>query len=728
MARTRPLDMARQRGGSDTIELTDSGDSARRPRPSQPSTGAGPRPSVLANQDDPIIITSSSEEDRFLAIHPTRRKSGPGGTQGKAIRRHAPPPADAEVISISDSDEDLGTRGGASRRPTVSAAPASTSRVTPPLLPSQGASAAPPPAPKPATVPAPPVPIPEPTSISTPLSDHPPSRSQEPQQQNIEPPSRPSSSPSYGPPPDDFDDEFGNMDFDTAGDDAGPSGALDVWDSPGVGPSWAGLPAAISSGPAVADGANTTTSVPEGGEDVLGPDELFDSYVNMEEVRGVTDQGTSEVALPGGGGEEAEERGVEIGATNGLGASTSRSVDRPTNHVDGDDDLQMRNLEEGELDPNEAPAPSTRSPVTPESGEITSGNGDGDLQMRNLEEGQMDPNDVPATSTCSPETLESGEIRSQGSGGEVTKENQPPSSIAPLGVSSQPVVPRLAQTPTLVYPTSSASVSLSPSSRSPRSTTSAKSVSQPLGRAGTLAIPDISSYKGVRFKRPLPEARENSFFSRALIGAARAVKAPANVEERNGGSASGPVSMPVEVPASVGEVEMQDDTAVPMPEPSMASPEAVVPTPPPVPQQPAEAPTVPDTQRTSSTAQVRPWIVEPSTAANDNPPASTQPTTPSVQATSSQSPATTQPLARSSSRPFIAPPRVPRPSEPMSLVDVLNEVRREKLQARKEERELARRQSVVDLTGASSHLYCSPPVSIVSHVLYSRARRASREC
>jgi hypothetical protein len=417
---------------------------------------------------------------------------------------------------------------------------------------------------------------------------------------------------------------------------------------------------------------------------VSGPDELFDSYLNMDELRGVMDQEMSEVVLPGGGGDEAEERVVENEVTfpNGLGASTRESLS-----TSGSDESSTKNT-----------------------------NGDGGLDLQTLEEGEVDSSEAPVPSTRSPETPESGEIRSQES-----------SSIVPLGVSSQSVVPGLAPTPTLVHLTSSASVSLSPSSGSPRSTMSAKSASQPLGCAGTLVIPDISSYKGVRFKRPLPEARENSFFSRALNGAARPVKAPASVEEsieqrgREGdGSTSCGVSMPAEVPPSVGEVQdqdedadMQDNTAFSMHEPLMASPEAVVPTPLPVPQQPAEAPMVPEAQSTSSTALVQPSTVEPSTTANDSLLASTQPITPSIRATPSQPPAATQPLA---SRPFIAPPRVPRPSEPMSLVSVLNEMRRERLQARKEELELARKRSVVDLTGASSHLHRSPLDFIASHV------------
>lgn len=45
---------------------------------------------------------------------------------------------------------------------------------------------------------------------------------------------------------------------------------------------------AISSGPAVA----VSASVPGGGEDVSGPDELFDSYLKMDELRGIMDKET----------------------------------------------------------------------------------------------------------------------------------------------------------------------------------------------------------------------------------------------------------------------------------------------------------------------------------------------------------------------------------------------------------------------------------------------------
>lgn len=656
------------------IELSDSSGSTRH-RPSQPSTVAGPRPGALA-MNDPIVISSDSEEDRLLAARLTqRRNSGLGGTQGKgAGRKVAPPPVDADVISISDSDEYSGTRSAASRRPTTSAAPASTSRVTSALFSSQGA---PSPAPRPATVPAPatpPVPISEPTpaSTSTRLPERPPSRPRDSQQRNNELPSQPSSSPSYGPPSDDFDDPFDNMDFDTIGNDADPNGVLDAWDGLDVEPSLETLPVALSSGPAVAvsanasasAGASTTTSVPERAGDVSGPDALFDSYLNMDQLGDNVDQETSNGMLPGGGGDEAEERAVGNGVTGVLtreSSSTSGSEESP--NVYGDGGLRMQGLEEGEVDPNEAFAPSTRTPETPES----------------------------------------GEIRSQEPSREARKDSQSPSPLAPPGVSSQPVVPRLGPTPTLAQLTSS--MSASPSS------TSSKSASQPLGCAGTLVMPDISSYKGVRFKRPLPQARENSFFSRALNSVARSGQAPGSVAERSEqkegeGSFSGGVFTPAEVPSGIGEVRnkdgdaemMQDDTAAPMPGP----PEAVVPTPPPLAQQSAGVPMVSGTPSTSFGVLARSSTVESNTSANDSLPASTQPTTSTTRVTSSQPHAATQPLARSSSSPFIAPARVPRPSEPMSLVEALNEVRRERLQALKEERELARKRSMVDLTGASS--------------------------
>ncbi|KAF8133377.1 hypothetical protein EV363DRAFT_54573 [Boletus edulis] len=529
MGRSRPLAVARERIGN-TIELTDSSDSTRRPRPSQPSTTNGPRPSVLLDKGDPIIITSGSEDDHLPAMYSTqRRRSGPSGTQGKgASRKGVPPPVDVEVISILDSDEDVGTSGAALRPPEASAAQASTSRPNPPPSPSRRSPAAPPPAPKAVTALTPTTPV----STSTRLPELSPSRPQDTQQQDSGTPS----SPSCGPPPDDFDDAFGNMDFGTTGDDVNPSGALNGWDSFDVGPPLVTVPTSVSSEPAVA-GGGMSMSVPEDAEDELGPDALFDSYVNMDLLEGDVDHEMVDGA-PLERGNEAEERAVENGVTNGLEASApeqppaSRSENGPNLDGDRNGDVRIRDLEEGEVDPNEAPPLSTRFPETPESGEI----------------GSQDLSQLP----------------------------------------TQPGVARLAQTSTLARLPSSAPVS-------PRSSASAKSALQPLERTSTLVMPDISLYKGVRFKRPFPGARENSFFSRALNGAARSGKAIESVgegnEQREGdGSASGGVSAPVEVLSSVGGVQnldgdadMQDDSAVLMPGPSKASNEAVVPTPPPVP-------------------------------------------------------------------------------------------------------------------------------------------------
>lgn len=648
MGRSRPLDMAKRRD-SGTAELADLSDLARRPRQSQPSASTGPRQNALANKDDPIIILSSSEDDRSPEIRPTqRRMSGPAGTQGNgANRKRAPPRVDPEVILILDSDEEAGARG-------VVGESSGVTRVTPPVHPYQEPPGAPPLAP--AQLPEPP--------LST--------RPRGTRQKDAELPTQTSPSPSYGPPPDDFDDPFNDIDFDTTGNDANAGGPLESWDGLDIGPSLATLPVVVSSCAANAD-ASTSTSVPEGGEDVLGSDAFFDSYVNIDELEGDTDQATGEDALSGGGGDGVEEREVESGAANCLGGSTR----------------------EGE------------SSSIPGSGDNANVDGDGDVRMQSLEEGEVDPKDAPVRSTRHPDTPESGEIRSQelgsGSGAEVwTAEGESPSSgsVAPGRVlsSSEPVVAKLAPTSTVAHPTSSASTSLSPSCGSPRST-----ASQPLGRPRTFVMPDISSYKGVRFKRPLPEARENSFFSRALNGAGRSSgKAPGSVEER---SASG--GAPVEVPSSIGEMQSWDARDADMQDDAATSTAVVVPTssPSPLAQQPTEAPPrALDTQNTSSTAQVRPPIVESSTTTTDGLPAftSTQPTPLSGQAaTPSRAPPATQPLARSSSRPFIAPPRTPRPSAPMSLVDALNEMRRQRLEALEEQRGLARRRSVVDLAGAS---------------------------
>ncbi|KAF8441037.1 hypothetical protein L210DRAFT_3645280 [Boletus edulis BED1] len=153
-----------------------------RSRPSQPSTTNGPRPSISVNRDDSIIIVTHSEDGGLPAIRSTK-----GWTEGSELKGGA-----TEVILILDSDEDLGT-SGALRPPAVSAVQTSTSRPNPPPQPSQWSSAAPPPAPKPVTAPTP-------TTLvltSTRLFGHPPSRPQDIQQQDNNPPSQPPSSPPY---------------------------------------------------------------------------------------------------------------------------------------------------------------------------------------------------------------------------------------------------------------------------------------------------------------------------------------------------------------------------------------------------------------------------------------------------------------------------------------------------------------------------------------------------
>lgn len=661
------------------IELTDSNDSTHHPRPSQPSASSGPRQNALANMEDPIIITSGSEDGQSQAIRPTQRRiSGPGGTQGRgANRTRASPPSDADVILISDSEEEVDARGVMGGRASTSG----VNRVAPPVRPFQGVSAATLSAPKPATAPAPatttaPTPAPIPASAtpstSTQLPQPPSAIPQATQQKDAELPPQPSPAPSYGPPPD-FDDPFNDIDFDATGDDANPGGALEGWDDLDIGPSLATLPVAISSGAANA-GASANTNVPEGGEDASGPDALFDSYVNMDQLGGDTNQGTDEGAVPGGGGDGVEGSTVGSGATNGPGVS----------------------MREGD------------GSSTSGGGDRVNVGGDGDVRMQDLEEGEVEPNDVPVRSARRSDTPESGEIRSQesrlGSGpGENarTAEGESPSSgsVAQphVSFSSSSVVAKLG--PAFTVPHVTPSTLLSPSSDTSSTESTRSAVSLLLPRTSTLVMPDISSYKGVRFKRPFPEARESSFFSRALGGASwSSGKAPVREESTSGG-------IPVQGPSSVGEVRSRDPGDADMQGDAATSiPEAVVPTPSSLPQPQVEVPPVtPVTQSTLSTTQVRLSTVELSTAETDGLSASTstQPTPSSSQTgTPSRPPSATQPLAGSSNRPFTVPPRVPRPGTPMSLVDALNEVRRVRLEALKAQRRLAGRQSVADPTGA----------------------------
>lgn len=744
MARVRPLAAAQQRNG-DTIELTDSGESTRRPRPSLPSTGTGTQPRIL-NPSDPIIISSGSEDDRVLAIRATqRRKSGPSGTLGMN-RARVPPPPDAEVISLTDSEEEAGASLGGGRRVGGSSSTAgrsrplgSSQRVVPPAP--TASTSAPAPAPAPATAleiapataavstPTPtsapvPVPAPVPSSTSTELPE-------QPQPQDTELPPRPGP-PSYGPPPDDTDDPFNNINFDTGGDDANPS---EDWD---VAASFATLPPPAPSSDANAPG----TSVVDGAEDASDSDALFDSYLNMDQMGADVGQGTSEDALPdrnGGLGEGEGEGEGDDGAVDGASTPThedrgpleSGNTEGPS--ADGDGDVHMQNLEEGDVDPNDAPVPETRT-GTPEDGEIRSQRSSRREARIN---GEVVPSSAPMMLTRT-DTLEDGEILSQRStrrgvntrnalmmsmrretpeegeilsqrsrgGGEVRTDvdahmqhvddseadpndaptvdrEQPPSSTAPPRVSSSSVTGQSTHQDASML----ASALLSPSSPSSLFATA----SQPLARTQTLIMPDISSYKGVRFKRSLPAAHENSFFSRALTRVARSAKGSA-CEGENSGLSGG--SAAAGTPSSVGAVQnpngdadMQVDAVVSMPE-VISTPASLQLT------RPAKTTTTPDAQRK---APVPSPELSVTAAANDRPPVSTQPALPSVPATPSAPPPATQPLARSSSRQLIAPPRVPLSTMPMSLVDVLNEVRRGKLL--QEAREQARKRGSTDSTG-----------------------------
>ena len=199
--------------------LTDSSDSTHRSRP-QPSTSNGPRPAVLANKDDPIVITSSSEDDRTPAVSPTQRRNS--GTQRRGANRKGPPPGDVEVISISDSDGDVCTRSAGLGHPTVPAFESTFHRLFLKqrqlrrhhyLNLRQHEHL---------YLTAPPVPL---VSTSTQLPQHSPSRSQDTRQQDSELTTQPTP-PSYVPRPDDFVNAFGDMDLDTPDDD-NASGALD---------------------------------------------------------------------------------------------------------------------------------------------------------------------------------------------------------------------------------------------------------------------------------------------------------------------------------------------------------------------------------------------------------------------------------------------------------------------------------------------------------------------
>ncbi|KAH0832246.1 hypothetical protein J3R83DRAFT_13220 [Lanmaoa asiatica] len=353
----------------------------------------------------------------------------------------------------------------------------------------------------------------------------------------------------------------------------------------------------------------------------------------MDQLGGDMDQGMGESTLPADGGDGGEKRAVESGAANGLGASTCEGVEGEGERVDS---------------------------LTSGSGDSANVNEASDVRMQGLEEGEVDPNEAPMLSTRIPETPESGEIRSQESGREVrtAAESKSPSS-GPVAPVLRFVSGCRGKTHTDVHCCAFGFVGVVGRRRLVARVRACRSR---LGTRGTLVMPDISSYKGVRFKRPLSEARENSFFSRALNGAARSGKAPVGV---GGKSASGGVPAPVEVPSSIGEVQsqdgdagMRDGAATLMPdEASRVSLEAAV---------SSNATAISATTSRSADGAGHAKYVLYSTGSTIDRGAKHL-------MTPSQPPPATQPLARESSRPFIAPPRVPRPSAPMSLIEALNE-------------------------------------------------------
>ena len=582
--------------------------------------------------DDPIIITSGSEDER--PVRATQwRKTGP---QVPRPRVRVPPPADVEVISLTDSDENAGPTGG----------------LPPASAPARTASA--PPAPASTTAQ---FPVPQNPSASASISTQLPERSSLQDTVLL----RPSPAPSYDPPLDDLDDPLGHIDFGT-GDDTNPP---DEWDGLGVRTSLATIPVAVPSGNAVPVG----TGASEGAEDA--EDALFDSYLNM-------DQMADEGALPGGG-RGGDEQAAETGLVDGpasMHEEEGPSEESP-DMDDRDQDERMQDLEEGEVDPDDIKMTFVREV---ESGEILSQKLAGGAQT-------VSPNaDAPSTRTTG--TPESGEVKSRGSGG-VGGGSRPPSSAPSTG--SVATTPPSTSTPAPAQQSSTTTASLTSPSASPR-----LAAPQPLKRTGTLVMPDISSYKGIRFKRSLLGEWENSFFSRALSGVGQSGKAPVSAgkkNEQNSALASVDAPRVDEVRSPSGEAHMQVD--------AVASTSVGVSTSL-SPQQPAETSTVSDTQSTIQAQQSPP--METSAAINDAPPVSTQPAPISIRKTPSEPPAT-QP-ASSSSRPFIAPPRIPRPSTPVSLVDVLNEVRRDKLL--KDERQLARKRSMADLTGTCHFLSFFP--------------------
>ncbi|KIK98525.1 hypothetical protein PAXRUDRAFT_800836 [Paxillus rubicundulus Ve08.2h10] len=135
IACSRPLDTVKNRG--EIIELTDSSDAARRPRPSQTLPRVGARFSA-----DPIVITSGSEDGWFTGTTQTQtrrnrnRDRPPASTQSKSkphSGERVPPPDGVEVISISDSDEDPAPKPAPVSTSTAKDCVSLPTRVSPPV-------------------------------------------------------------------------------------------------------------------------------------------------------------------------------------------------------------------------------------------------------------------------------------------------------------------------------------------------------------------------------------------------------------------------------------------------------------------------------------------------------------------------------------------------------------------------------------------------------------------
>ncbi|KAG9315523.1 hypothetical protein JVU11DRAFT_3139 [Chiua virens] len=667
----RPLNLAKDRGG-DQIELTDSSDSTRRPRPLRNGAGSRPNARASASKDDPIVIPSGSEGEPPVSV----------------TQRRKAPPANAEVITIMDSEEEAAQAAPFQRAPTSQVAPSSSQRMpvgpssaSAPALSSlaasspQRAAAAPSSPPVPAIAPSPStsrVTSQQVSSQGPSTAPHPPVVPASPSP----PPEVPDSAGDSSPSPDYTFGTFNDAFFDTAGDDTN-----DTWD--GIGPSLDLLPEMASSEPSV-DAADTTTnaSVAEGSEDTF-----FDSYLNLDRLG---DERTDGDAMHGR--DEVEARtgmdGVVDGPTTSTGQGgeedgSSMSADMDPTHVEGgnaqlqnveenpisvdkaeeDDDTRMQSPEDSDVGLNDRPpAQKARSPDTPESGEIFS-------QQLVRGPGEVAP---PARKARSPNTPESGEIFSQDVRGGA-RENCSPSVEAQSPVAPVPVTALVSTSIPVDRPSSATgSEKVSSASGSPRSSASVPNASQPRVRMGALVMPDISLYKGIRFKRP--EARDNSFFSRALGGGTRVTaKAPVTLaESRQETEAESGVSPSVEAPPSVavgevhnqtGNADMQEKDAasgsVSMPEEpvSMSTQQAV------------DVPIVTGQQSPSTSA-----------VANVGLPPPTQSASPSIPETPIRPPEAPQPFVRSSSRPFIAPPRQPRPGTPMSLAELINDLRRDQLQ------------------------------------------------